>query len=277
VKLEDLMVRAVYDQELRRLLFEVPDRAAAEYGLDAEDRGRLLSTSRADLDSAVGKLILHMLVPTRLSESLIVAPENGLAVDPRGQMAIIIDQSLTGANIGTSGTSENEGRVFGSGTHPTTRLCAHMLEKYLTPCKRVLDLGTGSGILALAAAKLGASEVVGLDVDANAIQLAEANARRNGLNGKVRFFLGDATWPAANGKAPFDLIVSNILAGVHFHSLAQGLVSSIAPCGMLILSGMHENGAARVAQAVVRDGCKIVDQARIRPWHVLVARAPGHR
>lgn len=271
VKLLALLRRAVLDDELKRLLFDDPALVAEIFDLAEQDMQRLLKTSRADFDAAVGKFVTYKLLPTPLGERLLICPLNGNGVNPEGRDQIIIDQSATGAMISMRGTSENEGRVFGSGTHPTTRLCVHMLERYLSPGMRVLDLGTGSGILALAAVKLGAVEVYGLDVDPHTIPVAEANAQRNNLDDRVRFAVGDARWPASNGIEPVDLVVSNILAEVHIESFELGLLESIRPGGRLILSGMHRSGAAKVADVIIEKGCDLIDQARMGRWWVFVA------
>src|SRR5205814_9694730 len=100
------------------------------------------------------------------------------------------------------------GLAFGTGSHPTTRLCLEWLATSLRRAERVLDYGSGSGILAIAAAKLGAGEVVGVDVDPQAIIAGRANAERNGV--VATFALADALAPGA--AAQFDVVVANILA-----------------------------------------------------------------
>ena len=270
--LADLMRQAVFDLELRQVLFDEPERAIVELGLGGADGQLLMSTSRAAFDAAVGKLIVHRLLPTPLGQNLVVVPANGNKSRRDGRIPIILDQSHTGANIGSEGTSENSGRVFGTGTHPTTRLCVHMLEKYISPGATVLDLGTGSGVLALAAACLGARQVIGLDIDPNAVQQANANACRNGLEDKVQAYLGDASWPRSNGTGPFDLVVSNILVEVHCQSLEAGLISALRPGGVLLFSGMQRSGVEQLEPVLRRLGCPIIDLARIQPWYVLVAR-----
>jgi len=277
-RLSSLMRQAVFDHDLKRLLFEHPERAVALYGLTADEELRLVTTSRSDFDSAVSKFVLHKILPMPLGEHLVVIPETGKADDFNGRMAIILDQSLTGANIGIAGTSENRGSVFGSGTHPTTRLGARMLEKYVLTGMRVLDLGTGSGVLALAAAKLGAGEVIALDVDPDAISLADANAHRNGLQGIVHSFVGDVSWLISNGIGLFDLVVSNILADIHCASLEAGLTDSIQPGGLLIFSGIQRKGVDLVGQALNRAGSEIIDLIHRGPWYALAARVSGtHR
>jgi ribosomal protein L11 methyltransferase len=138
---------------------------------------------------------------------------------------------------------------------------------------RVLDLGTGSGILALAAVKLNASEVIGLDVDPQAISVAKTNAQLNHHGDRIQFNVSDAGWLKLNGVEPFDLIVSNILAEVHLQSINSGLLDSLRPGGHLILSGMNRPGAEKVAGALEQCGSDLIDQARMGSWWALVAGA----
>jgi len=271
-KLPELLRRAVFDAEIKRLLFDDPTHAVTAFGLNAEDERRLRHTSRADFETAVGKFVLYKLVPVHIGERLWIIPDNENGNGHLDGLEIMIDQSETGASIGAEGISENKGRVFGSGTHPTTRLCVHMLEKYLTPGMRVLDLGTGSGILSLVAARLGAGEVIGLDVDPRAVEIARNNTERNGLKARIQIQCGDARYLRSQWIEPFDLVVSNILAEVHIESLGQGLLNLIRPHGHLILSGMQRTGALKVVQALRRAGFPTVDYARMEPWIALMAQ-----
>jgi ribosomal protein L11 methylase PrmA len=163
VKLPELLRRAIYDDDVRNLIFDDPAKAVATYRLSKSDTQKLMNTSRAEFDGMLGKFVTYKILPTPIGEQLLVKPVNGMVPRAEGRLEIILDQSATGANLGARGTSKNKGRVFGCGTHPTTRLSVHMMERYLRPDMRVLDLGTGSGILALAAVKLNASEVIGLE------------------------------------------------------------------------------------------------------------------
>lgn len=122
------------------------------------------------------------------------------------------------------------GMAFGTGSHPTTRLCLEWLERVVTPDASLLDYGCGSGILAIAAAKLGAGEVLGVDIDPQAITAARQNAQRNEV--VARF--ADAASPLAG---QFDLVVANILANP-LKALAPAIVGHVRPGGRLALSGI---------------------------------------
>ena len=133
------------------------------------------------------------------------------------------------------------GLAFGTGSHPSTRLALRFLEQHVRGGERVLDYGCGSGVLAIAAAKLGAAQVDAVDVDAEAVQTAAANARTNDVT--VRVAAPDALAPAL-----YDLVVSNILAQPLI-LLAPLLASRTSAGGRIALSGILENQAAEVTDA----------------------------
>ena len=133
------------------------------------------------------------------------------------------------------------GLAFGTGTHPTTELCLEWLAEAELAGKRVIDYGAGSGILALAAARLGAAEVVAVDNDPQALAAARANAKRNGV--EVAVFA-----PGALPADAADVIVANILARP-LVALANTLVSRLRPGGRLVLSGITAEQADAVAAA----------------------------
>lgn len=122
------------------------------------------------------------------------------------------------------------GMAFGTGSHPTTRLCLEWLERTITPGVSVLDYGCGSGILAIAAARFGAAEVLGVDIDAQAVAIARDNARRN----RVRAHFTDSA-NALQGQ--FDIVIANILSNP-LKALAPALCAHVRPGGMLALSGI---------------------------------------
>ncbi|HOX88143.1 MAG TPA: 50S ribosomal protein L11 methyltransferase [Burkholderiaceae bacterium] len=133
------------------------------------------------------------------------------------------------------------GVAFGTGTHPTTRLCLAWLDAALVPGSSVLDYGCGSGILAVAAALLGAGEVLGTDIDPQAVEAARLNAEANGA--RARFVL-----PAALPAGSFDAVVANILSNP-LKVLAPALLARVAPGGALVLSGVLERQAEEVIAA----------------------------
>lgn len=268
-RLPELLRRAAFDLELKRMLFEEPAQAAHRFGLDNADLQRLRRLSPTDLDAVLGRLVRYKLAPLPIGQRLWIVPDGGVLPSGGDRIEIVIDQSATGAMIGTDGTSARNGQVFGSGTHPTTRLCIQLLERHLKPGMRMLDIGTGSGILALTAAKLGAGQVLGLDIDPDAVATAQRNVHRNAEQSIVKLYVGGVEWLRANASQPFDLMVANILAGIHLQSIQQGLLEHLAPGGRVILSGMHRAGAVAVAQALYQAGAQQVAYSRQGSWYAL--------
>ncbi|ENZ76441.1 MULTISPECIES: 50S ribosomal protein L11 methyltransferase [Ralstonia] len=133
------------------------------------------------------------------------------------------------------------GLAFGTGSHPTTRLCMEWLEQHVQPGERTLDYGCGSGILAIVAKKLGAGETIGVDIDPNAVEASRYNAERNHV--EATFALPD---DAPEGT--FDLVVANILSNP-LKLMAAMLCARVRPGGRLILSGVLERQAEEVAAA----------------------------
>jgi len=133
------------------------------------------------------------------------------------------------------------GLAFGTGTHPTTALCLEWLDSAAVAGTRVLDFGCGSGILAIAAAKLGATEVLAIDIDPQALLATHDNAERNGVAQLISARLSDGS-----SVAPVDVLLANILAGP-LESLAPTFATQVRAGGLLVLSGILRNQAEAVA------------------------------
>ena len=136
------------------------------------------------------------------------------------------------------------GLAFGTGTHPTTALCMQWLDATIEPQQTVVDFGCGSGILGIAALKLGAKRVVGVDIDPQAIEASTANAKRNNVEGQIELYLPKDQ--PANFQA--DVVVANILAGP-LAELKTVISSYVKPGGKLALSGILESQAQSVIDA----------------------------
>ena len=162
--------------------------------------------------------------PTRISDRLWIVPTWHEPPDPE---AIVVRL--------------DPGVAFGTGTHPTTRLCLRWLDASLRPGASVLDYGCGSGILAIAAAKLGASRVVGSDIDPQALQAARANSEANSVR-------ADYTEPDSLRAGTWDVVLANILSNP-LMLLAPALLARVAPGGALVLSGVLERQADEVIEA----------------------------
>lgn len=159
------------------------------------------------------------------------------------------------------------GMAFGTGTHPTTQMCLLALEERVRPGARVLDLGTGSGILAIAAAKLGAGRVLALDTDPQAVTVARENVHRNGVADRVRVARGSL----AQAIGRFDLIMVNILAQVIVEMLEQGLARRLAPEGRMVVAGLLLGQEEEVRNAFQRSGLVMVGRRQIEDWVALEA------
>lgn len=168
------------------------------------------------------------------------------------------------------------GMAFGTGTHPTTQLCLQAIERHLQPGQALLDLGTGSGILAIAAAKLGAGPILAVDIDEEAVGVARENARANAVAEQLTLETGSLAEVLAGrfGRqwvgVPF--VVANILARVIVSLLDEGLSQTVAPGGLLVLSGILESQAYQVKAALPAQGLTLVAQEQIDDWVAILAR-----
>jgi ribosomal protein L11 methyltransferase len=168
------------------------------------------------------------------------------------------------------------GMAFGTGQHPTTRLCLAAIERLLKPASEVLDLGCGSGILSLAAAKLGARSVLALDIDPIAVEATRANSKLNGVERIVsaaRGSLGDAMPAGAASSGPFALIVANISAAV-LVDLAGAIAASLRPQGRLIASGIIADHTDNVLIAFAAAGLHSEQIFSEADWRAIVSRTP---
>jgi ribosomal protein L11 methyltransferase len=160
------------------------------------------------------------------------------------------------------------GMAFGTGLHPTTRLCLAALETWVTPGSTTLDVGTGSGVLAIGAALLGAERVVAIDISPLAVETASANAEANGV--EIETVVGQAD--ALGGEA-FDTVVANLLAMTISEAAAE-LYDSVVPGGRLIASGVLDNQVADVAQTLMLYGFLTPTEVLSGDWAALIAVRP---
>lgn len=163
------------------------------------------------------------------------------------------------------------GMAFGTGLHLSTRLCLQALEGLIGPGMRVLDLGTGSGILAIVAALMGAGQVVALDVDELAVKVATANTATNGVAERVQVELGSIERLPSNA-APFELMLVNIEVQVILELVSQGLLLRLASGGWFVGSGILENQADDVLAALAEEGLCDIQVRQERDWVAVVGR-----
>ena len=166
------------------------------------------------------------------------------------------------------------GMAFGTGLHPTTQLCLRALPELVRPGDAVLDVGTGSGILAIAAAKLGARRVIGVDTDGQAIRAAIENAIQNGVQERLEIREGSLD---AVDEHDWHVVIVNILAPVivgmlEGASAGRGLLEFLHREGQLLLSGIIDRQEEDVRQALRSAGATVVETQRVRDWVSLLAR-----
>jgi len=210
-------VVALFDEETAPALVVLA--AANALGVEAPSY-----TLRDVADQDWVRLTQSQFEPIRIGEKIWVVPSWHDAPDPA---AVILEL--------------DPGLAFGTGSHPTTRLCMQWLEQNLRAGETVLDYGCGSGILAIVAKKLGAGDTVGIDIDPNAVEASRYNAERNRV--QATFAL-----PESVSDATYDLVVANILSNP-LKLMAAMLSARVRPGGRLILSGVLERQADEVAAA----------------------------
>jgi ribosomal protein L11 methyltransferase len=159
------------------------------------------------------------------------------------------------------------GQAFGTGEHATTRMCLRLLQEHLRSGQRVVDLGTGSGILAMAACRLGAGRVVAADNDEVALEVARSNLADNGLLERIEMHCTDAGRACRLG--PFDLALVNIGAST-IERILPDLAGALAPGGRAILAGLLVDDEERLLRAAARSGLVLLERRRSRPWSALV-------
>lgn len=157
------------------------------------------------------------------------------------------------------------GRTFGSGSHPSTRLVLGILEDRLRAGDQVLDVGTGSGVLAVAACVLGARSAVGIDIDPAAVEVTMANARANGVEGRV----AASTQPLGEVTGELDIVLANIGARV-LGEMAELLIERTRPGGWLALAGLLADQVDPVVARCAAAGAELVERREEDGWAAVV-------
>jgi ribosomal protein L11 methyltransferase len=189
-----------------------------------------------------------------------------VSVQRIGRVVIVPSWVEHSADEGDATIILDPGMAFGTGLHPTTRGCLKLLQELEPMPSRVLDVGCGSGILALAALRLGAGSAVGFDTEPEAVAATRANAERNGLGDRVEVQHGTL---AASAGERFPLILANLVAAV-LVDLAGPLAGHLAPNGPLVASGIIEPRATEVIEAMAEAGLEPLRRLDDEDWVSLV-------
>ena len=185
--------------------------------------------------------------PIAVGRKLLILPSWSRRKPRKGQAVVVLDPGLS----------------FGTGQHPTTRFC---LEQVAARAKgSLLDLGTGSGILAIAAAKLGYAPIKAIDFDPVAVRIACQNARRNHVHDKIKFARQDLTKIRVTSAEKFDVVCANLIYDVLIAERRK-IINRVKPGGRLVLAGILATQFAEVEAAFVQEGLKLVHAKTVNEW-----------
>jgi len=179
-----------------------------------------------------------------------------------GRVVIVPSWAEEELSSGEVAITLDPGMAFGTGLHPTTRGCLELLQEVQPMPDRILDVGCGSGILALAALRLGATHAIGIDTDPVAVAASRENAARNGL--ADQFEAREGTLPASPAER-YPLMTANLVAAV-LVALAPSLAAHLADGGVLLVSGVIEPRATEVIVALAREGLRLNDRRDGGEW-----------
>lgn len=160
------------------------------------------------------------------------------------------------------------GMAFGTGTHETTSMCIEQLEKYVKQDSKVFDIGCGSGILAIAAAKLGANDVVAVDLDEVAVKVSKENIELNNVENQVKALHGNLT-EVITDKA--DIVVANIIADI-IKILAKDVKTFMKEDAIFISSGIIHAKVDEVKEALAENGLEVVEIQSLGEWNAIVSK-----
>jgi len=195
-----------------------------------------------------------------------------------GQQLVILPAWMDSPEPNRVAIKIDPGMAFGTGTHPTTQLCLELIEAIVRADSRaerplrVIDVGCGSGILSIAAIKLGAKSALGVDIDADSIKNARENADTNHVREELILGVGSAQ-EILDGKFAFSkapLVVANILASVIIRLFDAGLADLVDETGVIILSGILQEQAQGVIEAGQARGLKLNERKQIGDWVALI-------
>lgn len=249
---EDTKLTAIHIRELTKLIESVKSCVkGGMYGPDA-DFGRLHVETVVVNDDDWKDKWKEFFKPSKITDTLVVKPTWEEYEPAEGEKIIEIDP----------------GMAFGTGTHETTTLCMRLLEKYLKDDQSVMDVGCGSGILAIAAALLGSKDILGVEIDPDAVRTAIENVELNGVSDAVAVKEGDLT---KGVDKVVDLIVANLMAPLVIE-LSGAAADHLVDKGIYISSGILIEKRDQVAEAVKAAGFEIIEILEEGEWCAIAAR-----
>ena len=238
-------------KDVRKSIEELTKSAAeGRYGAEA-DLGELSVSAKVEDDVLWRDKWKEYFKPTKLSNDIVVKPTWCEYEPSEEDIVIEIDP----------------GMAFGTGTHETTMLCIRMIEKYMSDGYKVLDVGSGSGILSIAAAKLGASDVLGIDIDEDAVRVSNENYELNNVSDRAKAIVGDLT-AGVDYKA--NIVVANLLADIVMR-LSKDVTRHLEEKGIFITSGILTEKSEAVEKCMIECGFEIVEKAILGEWCSIVA------
>jgi ribosomal protein L11 methyltransferase len=270
----DALTDVFYDGETAVAAFERPDGRwdVTAHFADPPDQALV----RMLVKNAVGEAVAEGLsFDTLEAKDWVKASLEDLVPVPAGRFVVHGQHDRTRIAPNKLGIEIEAALAFGTGHHGTTRGCLLLLDHVLKTCRprRLLDLGTGTGVLAIAAAKAGHRAVLASDIDPSSVAVARDNARLNGVGNRVHAIRATGfSAPDFARAGPFDLVLANILANP-LRQLARPMTQHLAPSGLVILSGLLTHQARAVIAAYRARGLVPVRHLRIEGWSSLLLRS----
>lgn len=259
-KLFGILLNAITDLSFRETLFKNDRQLLRTLDLTKSERAYLKRLPYDQFEQMVGGIISHCLVPNVVNDRYLIIPESSKFNSPNGYMPIRLTDSL----------------VFGNGGHATTALSLAAMDKFILPGTRVLDIGTGSGILSIAAALNEAGEVLAYDIDPDSVLAARKNVYLNGVEDRISVEYGSLreAKQASAESGKFDLAVANILTPIILSFLEDNLVDLLKPGAVLVTSGIEARQVHTVKRAARRAGLKDEGVFKLNGWAAVVSRKP---
>lgn len=270
-RVTDLLGECFDETEMAIAAFERPDRNW-EIALHFGEQPNLDAIRELVAQAAGAEAAQAISVETVAAQDWVAASLEGLVPVPAGRFIVHGSHDRERIPPNKLGIEIEAALAFGTGHHGTTRGCLTLLDLVLRagPPRSVLDLGTGTGVLAIAAAKALRQPVLATDIDRQSVAVAKENARLNGVGNLVmaEWATGFAS-PVFAAHAPFDLVLANILANP-LRALAQPMSEHLAPSALVILSGLLQPQAQSVIAAYRARGCVLLRQIVIEGWSSLL-------